>query len=131
MEMYREIIKQLRATASRSKRKLLNDAADAIENLLRSNEAMQDVVKRQSDFNDRLVAEVLRKDEEIDRLTAESDALLRDLKDADIDCEFCGHRPAVPDDCPADCAECQKRECTCCSCIDNRNWEWRGIVEGQ
>lgn len=43
--MYKELVKQLRSTESRSKRKMLDDAAAAIEGLMAELEALKEDVK--------------------------------------------------------------------------------------
>lgn len=48
MKDYKELIGKLRATKSQSKRKLLDDAADAIEHLQRQLAHKQDVLQQQA-----------------------------------------------------------------------------------
>lgn len=64
---------------------------------------------------------------EIDRLTAERDAAVRDLTDnlnCDV-CDVCAHSQNWPQGCIADCENC-KQKCVCGSCSWNDKWEWRG-----
>jgi len=69
----------------------------------------------------------------IQREAREKAALLEDLKQADmIGCEHCANNKPVEssacEDAECDCERC-KSECKCKDCIDNSNWEWRGVQE--
>ena len=48
MKDYKELIAKLRTTKSQSKRKMLDDAADAIEHLQRQIAHKEDVIKQQA-----------------------------------------------------------------------------------
>ena len=48
MKDYKELIAQLRSTKSQSKRKMLDDAADAIEHLQRHIAHKEDIIQQQA-----------------------------------------------------------------------------------
>lgn len=61
-------------------------------------------------------------------------AALKDLKNADVECQCCRHnadsREINIEDCLAveSCKKCTM-DCPCRGCKDKSNWEWRGICE--
>lgn len=64
--------------------------------------------------------------------TRERDAAVEELKRADIwSCEHCKfNRISAPcGETNMDCAECKLVNCICKDCIDNSNWQWRGVQE--
>ena len=67
----------------------------------------------------------------IEGLIKERDALLADLRDAEVascDCLHCKHYKTLDDDCSTECDTCEI-DCRCKVCIDNNKWEWRGVRE--
>lgn len=62
------------------------------------------------------------------QLEQENAALLFDLKKVDIDCDFCRHNGAAPEECDVECIRC-KLDCPCKTCRDNSNYVWRGMKE--
>ena len=72
--------------------------------------------------------------EYIQRLEKERDALLADLRDADmLECAHCAHYIPVGAQCEGegDCLECDYKNCACNGCWGNSNWKWRGVQEGE
>ena len=72
--------------------------------------------------------------EYIQQLEKEHDALLADLRDADmLECAHCAHYAHVGAQCEGegDCLECDYKNCACNGCWGNSNWEWRGAQEGE
>ena len=70
----------------------------------------------------------------IQQLEKEHDALLADLRDADmLECAHCAHYVHVGAQCEGegDCLECDYKNCACNGCWGNSNWEWRGVQEGE
>lgn len=64
---------------------------------------------------------------------AEIEACCRDLKKADIDCQFCKHsndpelgKKCLDSDCS--CEECGA-DCPCRVCRSNSNYKWRGVCD--
>lgn len=55
------------------------------------------------------------------------EAVLEDLKKADLECDFCAHSQ---EDAPCDAADCDcsicTENCVCKTCRDNCNWQWHG-----
>lgn len=123
-EEHSALVRQLRSTVSVSKRKMLDEAADTIEQLHRLLEEEHQRFLRYADYS-------VERDRMIDQLK-------KDLMEADETggCLFCryAHEP-MPCEIELteyyDCNQCPHEECMCRSCRgDSRNWEWRGIVEG-
>ena len=112
MKDYKDLIAKLRATKTQSKRKLLDDAADAIEHLQRQLAHKQDVRKQQA--------------ETIMELRRERDAAVAELNRLDIDCEVCIHnKKAFPcENTNVLCGDCE-HDCYCKDCRENSKWEWR------
>ena len=52
------------------------------------------------------------------------DAVIRDLRSCDIDCNFCIHAGKVIG-CDLDCEHCAE-DCVCAKCRNNNLWQWRG-----
>lgn len=72
----------------------------------------------------------------MEQLKRERDALLADLKEADLaECDHCAYcKNADSTDCDAadcDCVFCENENCKCKDCRNNPNWEWRGVQENQ
>ena len=68
---------------------------------------------------------------ELPKIKKERDALLEDLRQSYRceSCESCKHNGCVDTlDCECDCNICAN-PCDCFDCIENSNWEWRGVVE--
>ena len=81
--------------------------------------------------NSRMCADAL---DYIQQLEKEHDALLADLRDADmLECAHCAHYVHVGAQCEGegDCLECDYKNCACNGCWGNSNWEWRGVQEGE
>lgn len=69
----------------------------------------------------------------IERLTAERDALIEQIKERH-DCMDCKHNDfcefdGADGDIIFDCMNCMKEGCPCAGCIDSSRWEWRGLPE--
>ena len=65
----------------------------------------------------------------IQQLEAERDALATALQRCDLDCDYCKHSAIPNPSCEAmnmDCMSCDA-DCPCKSCLDNSNWQWRGV----
>ena len=72
---------------------------------------------------------VLMLEEHVRHLTSEKEALMTQLKEADIHCNYCEHGDTVWK-CDGDCSFCTMTdECNCRECDDNSHWEWVGIKE--
>ena len=97
--MYKELIAQLRDENNCNVLDYVDDAANAIENL----------------------------EEELERIKAERDMAVRDLRRCDIDCNFCAHAISYPD-CDLECEHCMKN-CKCAKCRNNDHWTWRGALK--
>ena len=72
--------------------------------------------------------------ENVAQLEKERNALLADLRDADmLECAHCAHYIPVGAQCEGegDCLECDYKNCACNGCWGNSNWEWRGVQEGE
>lgn len=72
--------------------------------------------------------------EKVMRLEKERNALLADLRDADmLECVHCAHYIPVGAQCKGegDCIECDYKNCACNGCYGNSNWKWRGVQEGE
>lgn len=70
--------------------------------------------------------------EKVMRLEKERNALLADLRDADmLECDHCAHYIPVGAQCKGegDCLECDYKNCACNGCWGNSNWKWRGVQE--
>lgn len=70
--------------------------------------------------------------EYIQQLEKDRNALLADLRDADmLECAHCAHYIPVGAQCKGegDCLECDYKNCACNGCWGNSNWEWRGVQE--
>lgn len=118
---YNKLIEQLRTTQSRSKRALLDSAADAIETLLqeaeRNLEGMNALKAHLYDVE--LV--------ELPKIKAERDAVMGFVKRY-CECDQCKHgytHPDCKDDC--DCVYCTSETCVCRRCRDLDKWEWKGL----
>ena len=77
-----------------------------------------------------LEIQLAAKGAEIARLTANREAMLNQLRRADLDCDLCKHN--IAEDCgnpEFDCETCHL-DCACKGCINNSKWEWRGAGEG-
>lgn len=66
----------------------------------------------------------------IERLTAERDALIEQIKERHdcLDCkhnDFCKFDGAIV----FDCMNCVQEGCPCAKCCDSSRWEWRGLPE--
>lgn len=69
----------------------------------------------------------------IERLTAERDALIEQIKERHdcLDCkhnDFCEYDGA-DDAIVFDCMNCVQEGCPCAGCCDSSRWEWRGLPE--
>lgn len=116
---YKKLVDQLRATVSVSKRQMLDDAADAIEQLSAELEAEHDRFLRYADYS-------VERDKMIEQLKKDL------LKAVDyIGCEFCIRNIGLDTYEDYLCDECHKPGCICRDCVKGSKWEWRGIVEGQ
>lgn len=72
--------------------------------------------------------------ENVAQLEKERNALLADLRDADmLECAHCAHYVPSGAQCEdeGDCLECDYKNCACNGCWGNSNWEWRGVQEGE
>ena len=70
--------------------------------------------------------------EKVTQLEKERDALLADLRDADmLECAHCAHYVPAGAQCEGegDCLECDYKNCACNGCYGNSNWKWRGVQE--
>ena len=70
--------------------------------------------------------------EYIQQLEKDRNALLADLRDADmLECVHCAHYVPVGAQCAGegDCLECDYKNCACNGCRGNSNWKWRGVQE--
>lgn len=70
--------------------------------------------------------------EKVMRLEKERNALLADLRDADmLECVHCAHYIPVGAQCKGEgyCLECDYKNCACNGCYGNSNWKWRGVQE--
>ena len=70
--------------------------------------------------------------ENVAQLEKERNALLADLRDADmLECVHCAHYVPVGAQCKGegDCLECDYKNCACNGCYGNSNWKWRGVQE--
>ena len=68
----------------------------------------------------------------IQQLEKERNALLADLRDADmLECDHCAHYIPVGAQCKGegDCLDCDYKNCACNGCYGNSNWKWRGVQE--
>lgn len=69
----------------------------------------------------------------IQDLSAQLAAAVEDLRQADVDCNFCANKE-TPTPCAEDeedypmCKGCPY-ECNCKECFDNSKWEWRGVQQ--
>lgn len=66
----------------------------------------------------------------IERLTAERDALIEQIKERH-DCMDCKHNDFCKFDGAIffDCMNCVHKGCPCAGCCDSSRWEWRGLPE--
>ena len=69
----------------------------------------------------------------IERLTAERDALIEQIKERH-DCLDCKHNDfcefdGADDAIVFDCMNCVQEGCPCAKCCDSSRWEWRGLPE--
>lgn len=112
MKDYKELIAKLRSTKSQSKRKMLDDAADAIECLQRQIAHKEEVRQAQAMA--------------IMKLRMEREAAVAALKRLDVECKFCAHskRPAACSETDILCDACEL-DCACKGCRENSKWEWR------
>lgn len=72
----------------------------------------------------------------IQQLERERDALLADLKEADMnDCCHCkSYIHSENNACEAadfNCDACENNDCMCKDCRNNNHWEWRGVQEDE
>lgn len=70
--------------------------------------------------------------EKVAQLEKERNALLADLRDADmLECAHCAHYVPSGAQCEGegDCLECDYKNCACNGCYGNSNWKWRGVQE--
>ena len=70
--------------------------------------------------------------EKVTQLEKERNALLADLRDADmLECAHCAHYIPVGAQCKGegDCLDCDYKNCACNGCYGNSNWKWRGVQE--
>ena len=70
--------------------------------------------------------------EKVTQLEKERNALLADLRDADmLECDHCAHYIPVGAQCKGegDCLDCDYKNCACNGCYGNSNWKWRGVQE--
>ena len=78
---------------------------------------------------DGLTATLLKCNAIIEQLQAERDALLNDLREADmIECEHCKHYRINDPECSCECGTCIN-PCPCNECYHNNLWAWRGITK--
>ncbi len=109
----KEIIQALRICSRRT------DAQTCTECPLDSEDCMGDMMAGAADL--------------IERLTAERDALIEQIKERH-DCMDCKHNDfcefgGADGDIIFDCMNCMKEGCPCAGCCDSSRWEWRGLPE--
>ena len=110
-----ELVRRLRGTVSESKRQMLDDAADAIENL----EAELAEAERRAKDRDGLFARLI-------------DDLKLVAKEGGTPCGLCrwAYAPLPCRDGPDyPCEKCIHGGCVCHSCRDYDKWLWRGMPE--
>ncbi|MGN0663949.1 MAG: hypothetical protein ACI4L5_02630 [Negativibacillus sp.] len=136
--MYTEIIKNLRSVQSRSKRGLLNEAADALEALQQElNEEQQPDMEvslseqlRQMRIERDMLARTLKEVE------AERDAVEIDMKklvESGYYCKFCAES-TNQSLCEANqffCYKCCAINCVCKGCLGGSEFRWRGRKKGE
>ena len=116
-------IKEVRESVMRIKLMSgMSGVIDLIDELM--SEAERLTAELQQRENDQINAEMNLEHQsaEIDRLTAERDAAVKDLKHND-NCDICAHGQTDLD-CYFECEGCN--ECACGKCRDDDKWEWRG-----
>lgn len=114
-ERYGDLVAKLRGTVSESKRQMLDDAADAIENL----EAELAEAERRAKDRDGLFARLI-------------DDLKLVAKEGGTPCGLCrwAYAPLPCRDGPDyPCEKCIHGGCVCHSCRDYDKWLWRGMPE--
>ena len=70
--------------------------------------------------------------EYIQKLEKERNALLADLREADMTmCNHCAYfvTSGTQGKCDGYCWCCGGEDCPCKTCDDNSNWKWRGVQE--
>lgn len=144
--MYEELVELLRMRAALIDSDLDNQAAEAIEILealaqngqsaidtnkrladkIRMLKAKLDQAEETLDFCRTKDAEIIRLEQERNRLKRERDQAIKDLRHNDA-CEVCiGFNDQ--EDCGCECLDC-KLKCRCKNCIDESLWQWRGVQE--
>lgn len=117
-----ELVAKLRGTKSESKRQMLDDAADAIEQL-------RGELEEERYRHDRYVDYAVERDGMFDRLI---DDLKRVAKEGGTPCGLCrwAYAPLPCRDGPDyPCEKCIHGGCVCHSCRDYDKWLWRGMPE--
>ena len=70
---------------------------------------------------------IAKLEDELERAKRERDAAVKDLKHGD-NCDICKWADTIPE-CTFECDECTLN-CTCRTCRDESNWQWRGVKDG-
>ena len=86
------------------------------------------------EYIQQLEHQIVELTEKVEQLEKERNALLADLRDADmLECAHCAHYIPVGAQCKGegDCLECDYKNCACNGCYVNSNWKWRGAQEGE
>ena len=123
-------IEMLRSRKALANDQVLDQAADAIENLRLAVQAHSDLGNRMSNLNFGLVEMVLQADAAVSA-AEEKMRLMRErfkLAVTKLDpCEICvGHIPCEScDSCDCDCLRCERKDCRCKECRDMDKWELR------
>lgn len=130
---YEELIEKLRSRQPLVDNRLLDEAADAIENLQRAVKAHSDLGNRMSNLNFGLIELVLQADAAVSAAEEEKKAMQEKFKQAVTELDPClicvGYRDMLIDtECNAsdcDCMNCQSKNCRCKECRDMDKWELR------
>lgn len=125
MKQYELLIDRLQEMASDGKvricdKRMLAQTAEALE-------ALQDIVDKQANLNDRLLDDLLTMEAQLTKVEGVRDAALKDLLEVGkMTCQICAYENCHPNDCGVECLECQL-DCACKECRDGSKFLWRGI----
>lgn len=120
--MYTEIIKNLRSVQSRSKRGLLNEAADALE-------ALSEQLRQMRIERDMLARKLKEVEEERDA----AEINMKKLVDSGYYCEFCVERmnQSLCEANQFSCYKCGAINCVCKGCRGGSKFRWIGQKKGE
>lgn len=89
---------------------------------------MSDIIKQQKVELERRDYIIKDLEKQLEKITAERDAALRDLHHMDS-CDICIGSSTAPKECDCECIDCVL-DCRCKNCRNENLWKWRGIQEG-